>query len=140
MASLSDTGALTSWSQFLSAYRRHCSVSYTHKATTSVRRVDPLEIRAAAAAMDTVLLIIYVAALLLALALAGAMYSGLFHRVDIQARAYPLPRLTLAYKFCRGPFHNVDPVFDELSRLAPGKKWMGMYYDNPYQVGTHGIH
>ena len=112
-----------------------------HKSTLVLRETRPRpsttgKPSSGAASMDTVMMLVYVAAFLLALALAVAAYSGLFHSIDVQTRAYPLPRLILAYKFCRGPFHNVDPVFDELSRLAPGEKWMGIYYDNPYQVGT----
>ena len=84
--------------------------------------------------METVMLIIYAAASLLGPALAVAAYSGLFHSVVVETRAYPLPRLTLLYKFIRGPFEDLQPVFKELSRLAPGEKWMGLYYDNPYQV------
>ncbi|KAK2172889.1 hypothetical protein NP493_922g01006 [Ridgeia piscesae] len=89
--------------------------------------------------METVMLVIYAAASLLGPALAVAAYSGLFHSVVVQTRAYPLPRLTLLYKFIRGPFEDLQPVFEELSRLAPGEKWMGLYYDNPYQVKPEDI-
>ncbi len=84
--------------------------------------------------MDTVMILIYVVASLLALILAVAAYSGLFHRIDVQTLDYPLPRLTLAYKFYRGSYNNVGSAFQELCRVAPGKKSLALYYDNPCQV------
>ena len=84
--------------------------------------------------MDTVMLIIYVAASLLVLVLAVGAYSGLFHRIVVRTLPYPLPPVTLAYKFKCGPFGMVGPIFQELSRLAPGKKCMAIYYDSPCVV------
>ena len=84
--------------------------------------------------MDTVMIIIYVVALLLALILAVAAYSGLFHGIDVQTLDYPLPRLTLAYKFYRGSYNKVGSAFQDLYRVAPGRKCLALYYDNPCKV------
>ena len=80
------------------------------------------------------MIIIYVVASLLAFILAVAAYSGLFYRIEVQTLDYPLPGLTLAYKFYRGPFTKVGSAFQELSRVAPGKKCLAVYYDSPCQV------
>ena len=84
--------------------------------------------------MDTVMLIIYAVASLLVLLLAVAAYSGLFHRIEVRTLAYPLPQINYAYKFGRGPFKNVGPIFHELARLVPGQKVMAIYYDSPCEV------
>lgn len=85
------------------------------------------------------MIIIYVAVVLLALLLTVAAYSGLFHRIVVRTLDYPLPRITLAYKFGRGPFQNVGPIFQELGRLAPGQKWLAIYYDSPCEIKPENL-
>jgi len=84
--------------------------------------------------MDTVMLIIYAVASLLVLLLAVAVYSGLFHSIEVRTLDYPLPQINYAYKFGRGPLKNVGPIFQELARLVPGQKALAIYYDSPCEV------
>ena len=88
---------------------------------------------------DITLILIGIGVLLLMilLTLFGVLvYSGLFHRVDVGAGPPHVQNLIVAYKFARGPYKNSGHIFTELSNIAPDNRYIGVYYDDPYQVRT----
>lgn len=65
---------------------------------------------------------------------AYGVYSGLLHFPQASAVNYPFPTMTLAYKFRQQDYKNCMELYKELSKLAPGQKYAGLYYDHPGKV------
>ena len=72
--------------------------------------------------------------LLLLTVLALLYFSGLLLSVDVGAGPPPIQKVTVAYKFARGPYSNAGSLFNDVTRLAPKSKGIGIYYDNPNSV------
>ena len=72
--------------------------------------------------------------LLVAALIAVLVYSGLFQRVDVGAGRPPIGKVVIAYKFARGPYKDVGPLFSKVSKIAPNNKCLGIYYDDPQKV------
>ena len=60
--------------------------------------------------------------------------SGLLQSVDVGAGAPPIIKATVAYKFAKGSYGNAGSLFNDVTRLAPKSKAIGIYYDNPNMV------
>ncbi|GAB1608693.1 testis-expressed protein 264-like [Argonauta hians] len=65
------------------------------------------------------------------------VYSGLFYNIQISTGRPPIGEIVVAYKFGRGPYKDAGHLFSEVVRLAPYKKTIGIYYDDPKQVSTN---
>lgn len=61
-------------------------------------------------------------------------YSGLFHNIQVSTGKPPIGDMLVAYKFSRGPYKDAGQIFSEVVGLAPYKKTIGVYYDDPKQV------
>ena len=72
--------------------------------------------------------------LLLLTLLGVAVYSGLLHNIQIDVGKPHISNVTIAYKFCRGPYTNCGSVFTEAYSLAPTLQNIGIYYDAPCEV------
>ena len=64
------------------------------------------------------------------------VYSGLLASVHIRAQRPFFGRLNVVYKFSRGPYKNAGHLFTEAQSLIPDYKIIGIYYDDPQQVGS----
>ena len=62
--------------------------------------------------------------------------SGVLQSVDVGAGSPPISKATVAYKFARGSYSNAGDLFNEVTRLAPKSKGIGIYYDSPNMVIT----
>ena len=65
-----------------------------------------------------------------------AIYSGLFVTINPGAGPPPIKNVKIAYKFGRGAYKNVGPIFTEVTSLAPKLRCIGIYYDDPKQVSS----
>ena len=63
-----------------------------------------------------------------------AIYSGLFSRIEISARAPPVKKLEILYKFSKGAYSNAGKAFQEVMKLTPEERHIGIYYDDPKHV------
>jgi len=79
--------------------------------------------------------IVAVLVLLLLTVLGVAVYSGLLHNIQVDVGKPPISNVTIAYKFDRGPYSNCGYLFTESYSLAPNLRSIGIYYDDPYEVG-----
>lgn len=61
-------------------------------------------------------------------------YSGLFAPVEIKTSKPPIGTALLAYKDGRGPYSNTGSFYSETCSIAPEKKCLGIYYDDPGEV------
>lgn len=73
---------------------------------------------------------------LIATLIALLLYSGVFETVDVGAGRPPIGGVVIAYKFARGPYKEVGPLFFEVAKIAPDNKALGIYYDNPVKVSA----
>ncbi|XP_015923208.1 testis-expressed protein 264 homolog [Parasteatoda tepidariorum] len=64
-----------------------------------------------------------------------AWHSGLFLPIDIKTCKSPFSELEIAYKFVRGSHKDSSLVYAEAHSLAPQLRCIGVYYDNPKEVG-----
>lgn len=65
------------------------------------------------------------------------IYSGLLHRIVIERTASPYPAMLVAYRFSTGAYSNCGAYFEHVMKFAPHHKGIGIYYDNPEQVGAN---
>lgn len=64
-------------------------------------------------------------------------YSGLFSSVDPKTtNKPPIGSVVFAYKDGTGPYQNCGSYFSDSCSIAPTKKQMGIYYDDPEKVIT----
>lgn len=78
--------------------------------------------------------------ILLILTVIALLYvSGILQPVDVGAGTPPIPRVTVAYKFSKGSYGNAGNLYNEVTRLAPKSKAIGIYYDNPNMVAASGL-
>ena len=90
--------------------------------------------------MDTWLILAGIGVLLLcfiATLVVLIVYSGVFETVDVGAGRPPIGSVVIAYKFARGPYKEVGPLFFEVAKIAPDNKALGIYYDDPQKVSVH---
>nr|KAG5697111.1 hypothetical protein BaRGS_002027 [Batillaria attramentaria] len=59
--------------------------------------------------------------------------------VDVGAGHPPLGAAVIAYKFGRGPYKEVGPLFTEVCTIAPDNKCLGIYYDDPKKVEANRL-
>ena len=78
--------------------------------------------------------IIILTILLFGTFLALLYVSGVLQSVDVGAGSPPISKATIAYKFARGSYSNAGDLFNEVTRLAPKSKGIGIYYDSPNRV------
>ena len=83
--------------------------------------------------------IIVLLILLLITIFALLYYSGLLLSVEVGAGAPPILKAIVAYKFAKGPYSDAGNLFNEVTRLAPNCKGIGIYYDNPNSVGIPNL-
>ena len=86
---------------------------------------------------STTLFMISIAALIVIMfctIIAFVLYSGLFTSIVIGAGSPPIQKVTIAYKFGKGPYKDTGANFTEVTSIAPNHKNIGIYYDDPYQV------
>lgn len=62
------------------------------------------------------------------------VHAGLLHKIEVRTDRYPLSAVRIAYKYGGGPYRNAGNVMQQVSKLAPHLKCLGMYYDDPNQV------
>ncbi len=62
------------------------------------------------------------------------VYSGILSSVAPEARAPPFDKIVFAYKTGRGHYKNSGEIFTVASCIAPDKRCMGIYYDDPDAV------
>ena len=87
--------------------------------------------------METTCLFLCLAALILLILITifgFVVYSGLFATIIPGAGPPPIKNVKIAYKFGRGPYKNVGPIFTEVCSLAPRLRCVGIYYDDPKRV------
>ena len=86
--------------------------------------------------VQTLIWIGIIATLLLILftIIGAAVYSGLFTSFQVGAGVPPIKSLVIVYKFGRGAYNDCGAVFNETLSLAPEKRTIGFYYDDPKQV------
>ena len=78
---------------------------------------------------------LWIIVLFILLAIFGLLcYSGLLEGVEISVGAPPIPGVTVAYKFAKGPYRNAGRIFGEVARLTPKLKPVGINFDNPNLV------
>ena len=80
--------------------------------------------------------IIFLTVLLFGTFLALLYVSGVLQSVDVGAGPPPISKVTVAYKFARGSYSNAGSLFNDVTRLAPKSKGIGIYYDKPNMVIT----
>lgn len=89
--------------------------------------------------MDTWLILAGIGVLLfclIATLVALLVYSGVFETVDVRAGKPPIGAVVVAYKFARGPYKEVGPLFFEVAKIAPDNKALGIFYDDPQKVSS----
>ena len=84
--------------------------------------------------MDTLYTVLLLVGVVALLALLFLIYCGLLHTVVIKVVDSPYPSFLACYKFSTGPYENCSSLFGEVSKLAPGKRLIGLYYDDPGKV------
>ncbi|XP_061407889.1 LOW QUALITY PROTEIN: testis-expressed protein 264 [Lethenteron reissneri] len=87
--------------------------------------------------MEDWALLSLIAALLLLLlgSLVGvALHSGLCAAVVVRTGSPPVRGLTVAYKYCVGPYRQSGRLYTEAASIAPTLRSIGVYYDDPAQV------
>lgn len=84
------------------------------------------------------LIILGLLALLIVTLLVLLVYSGLFASVDVKTGPPPMNKVVIAYKDGKGPYSNTGSFFSEAVSIAPDKKSIGIYYDNP-EVVSHSF-
>ncbi|XP_054707731.1 testis-expressed protein 264 homolog [Uloborus diversus] len=64
-------------------------------------------------------------------------HSGYFLPVDVKTCKPPFDELEVAYKFVRGSHKDCSMLYAEAHGLAPQLRCIGVYYDNPREVGEN---
>ncbi|XP_039252742.2 testis-expressed protein 264-like [Styela clava] len=72
-----------------------------------------------------------VAVLIIAGIVGFLYYVGYFFKVKISAGHSVISEVKVAYKFHQGNYDSCGPFFNEIVKLYPNERCMGIYYDNP---------
>ena len=89
------------------------------------------------AEMDTFMIFLACVAVVLLILLLYLIRSGVFHSIVIETlQDSPYPASTFCYKFKTGDYRNCGSVFGEACVVAPNRKCMGIYYDDPRNVSS----
>ena len=59
---------------------------------------------------------------------------GLFSTIEVKAGKPSFGELTVAYKFCHGPYSKAGELFTETTAAFPDCNLIGVYYDDPKKV------
>ncbi|XP_073324123.1 testis-expressed protein 264 [Pagrus major] len=62
------------------------------------------------------------------------LYSGLLTHVTVATGPPPIKKVTIAYKFRRGPYRNCWSLYVETSKIGPGLPQIGLFYDDPNKI------
>lgn len=65
---------------------------------------------------------------------AYVLYSGLLSTIEVQTGFPPIKKVTIAYKFRKGPYSNCGPLFQEARKIGPKFPCIGVFYDDPTKV------
>lgn len=65
-------------------------------------------------------------------------YLGMFREILVSVGKPPLRKARIFYKFARGDYKESGALFEELNKLAPGLRSIGVYYDNPEKTSPIG--
>lgn len=85
---------------------------------------------------DMIMTLIFVLLILLILTVVLLLWhSGVFVSSDIKTCKPPFQELEVAYKFVRGSQQDCSMVYAEAHSIAPDLRCIGVYYDNPKEVG-----
>ncbi|XP_076448013.1 testis-expressed protein 264 homolog [Babylonia areolata] len=90
--------------------------------------------------MDTWLILVAICVLFFCLIVTVSVlifYSGVFENIVVKAGKPPIGKVVIAYKFARGSYKEVGPLFFEVAKLAPDHKALGIYYDDPFKVESY---
>lgn len=84
------------------------------------------------------MIVLAIVALLVILCLTIGIFlyaCGITRTVEVGAGPPPIGKVTLAYKFGRGPYNECGALFQEALKFAPPNTLtLGIYYDDPYKV------
>ena len=65
-----------------------------------------------------------------------AVYCGLFDEIVVATGKPEVSKMTVVYKFARGPYKDCGSLFTEASSLTTKHRTIGIYYDDPKKVFT----
>ncbi|GAU93677.1 hypothetical protein RvY_05576 [Ramazzottius varieornatus] len=65
-------------------------------------------------------------------------YLGMFKEILVNVGKPPIRKARIFYKFARGDYKESGALFEELNKLAPGLRSLGVYYDDPEKTSPMG--